>query len=489
MQQDLTVFARFGIVILILFPGFIMNMKRILLLSFAILLAGCTTDYATSVTSTSAQLNGRGTCDPAAGCYGWFSIKGGTQYPSWTKVGIGGPSPAGTTGHDDHVVMSLTPSTTYEFKYCGRDERESTSTEHCGDIHNFRTLPSTATSLNVTAYGATPNDATDDTAAFNSALAAGKTQGKAVYVPAGTFKQAGVITVDSTELFGAGPSSIIDAITPGASTVMLKGTSPRLRNMKLIYLQPDSGTSCPAGSVHRVNAGSATNFEIAYLEVRGAACMGIASQATASDGVVHDNWVHDTWRDGIHMRKANNMQVIHNKVERAGDDSIAISGEGGTMVNPNPGPVPFSNYIHNAKVFDNIILDNVWGKSFNIAAVETAEFKGNYMRQAKQPPFKGTSPLEWRWSCAGIESSTHWNQQESRNVNFHDNIGINCGSMHPDYASWGRYSVNLHADQWGHGPLTIVNNKFWNNNGLGSVGDGGPVFTTNPAPTISGNAP
>jgi hypothetical protein len=32
-----------------------------------------------------------------------------------------------------------------------------------------------------------------------------------------------------------------------------------------------------------------------------------------------------------------------------------------------------------------------------------------------------------------------------------------------------------------------VNNKFWNNNGLGSVGDGGPVFTTNPAPTISGN--
>lgn len=48
-------------------------------------------------------------------------------------------------------------------------------------------IPQPANSLSVTSYGATANDGTDDLAAFTSCVNAAASQGKTVYIPAGTF--------------------------------------------------------------------------------------------------------------------------------------------------------------------------------------------------------------------------------------------------------------------------------------------------------------
>ncbi|MGF7144550.1 subtilase family serine protease [Anaerotaenia torta] len=61
-------------------------------------------------------------------------------------------------------------------------------------------------SLSVTAYGATPNDSTDDLAAFNSCVSAAAAAGKSVYIPEGTFHLGNmwVIRADNITITGAG---------------------------------------------------------------------------------------------------------------------------------------------------------------------------------------------------------------------------------------------------------------------------------------------
>jgi hypothetical protein len=69
--------------------------------------------------------------------------------------------------------------------------------------------------INITDYGATPNDGRDDTAAINSAVAAGTS----IYFPPGSYNYTGQITVPahkSYRFYGEGP---------GVSTILFTGPS------------------------------------------------------------------------------------------------------------------------------------------------------------------------------------------------------------------------------------------------------------------------
>ncbi|MEV0644955.1 discoidin domain-containing protein [Phytomonospora sp. NPDC050363] len=60
-------------------------------------------------------------------------------------------------------------------------------------------------SLSVVDYGANPNGTGDSTAAFQAAVDAGRTQGKVVYIPQGTYFLYDHVIVDQVTLAGAGP--------------------------------------------------------------------------------------------------------------------------------------------------------------------------------------------------------------------------------------------------------------------------------------------
>jgi len=60
-------------------------------------------------------------------------------------------------------------------------------------------------SLSVDDFGAAKNSSTDSTAAFQAAVNAGKSQGKVVYIPEGTYTLFGHVIVDGVTLAGAGP--------------------------------------------------------------------------------------------------------------------------------------------------------------------------------------------------------------------------------------------------------------------------------------------
>ena len=77
------------------------------------------------------------------------------------------------------------------------------------DLADFEQVaaPSTqpANSLSVTDYGAVPNSTADASQAFNNALAAARSQGKVLWVPAGRFEIGSALAVDQTTVRGAGP--------------------------------------------------------------------------------------------------------------------------------------------------------------------------------------------------------------------------------------------------------------------------------------------
>lgn len=78
-----------------------------------------------------------------------------------------------------------------------------------------------ANSLSVTSYGATPNDSTDDLAAFNACVNAAVASGKTVYIPAGTFNLGGMWTINANNITitGAGMwHTNIQFTSPNASS-------------------------------------------------------------------------------------------------------------------------------------------------------------------------------------------------------------------------------------------------------------------------------
>lgn len=67
-------------------------------------------------------------------------------------------------------------------------------------------IPQPSNSLSVTAYGATPDDNSDDLAAFNACVNAAASSGKTVYIPAGKFNLGNMWTInaDNITITGAG---------------------------------------------------------------------------------------------------------------------------------------------------------------------------------------------------------------------------------------------------------------------------------------------
>ncbi|MBC8105623.1 MAG: right-handed parallel beta-helix repeat-containing protein [Anaerolineae bacterium] len=87
-------------------------------------------------------------------------------------------------------------------------DADDAATEYLIDFIDLEAVPAPlekpADALAVTEFGATPNDASDDRAAFLAAITAAKTQKKTVWIPAGQFVVKGAIDVADVVIQGAG---------------------------------------------------------------------------------------------------------------------------------------------------------------------------------------------------------------------------------------------------------------------------------------------
>jgi hypothetical protein len=304
-------------------------------------------------------------------------------------------------------------------------------------------------SLSITDFGATPNDTTDDTAAINRAISAARSQGKGVFVPAGTFRHRAFM-LDGVKMHGTGDNSLLYAPDPTVATIDLRGDNPQLKDLKV---QTPSNTRIVNQDAVRTH--DAIDFLIQNVTVDGSNAAGII-MGVSGPGKVLNNRVINTKADAIHMTDATHDMVVDgNTVRNSGDDMIAV-------VSYRYSPVPLSQNIliqnNNVDDGDTRGITVVGGKNVTIqnnTIGHTPHGAGVYLA-AEEP-----------WNTFGVENILVRNNT----LNFNDGAPEHHGAILA--VAFEGYGPNqrIHIDN------NTINNPFAY--GVALEGDNRSIAVTN----------
>lgn len=189
--------------------------------------------------------------------------------------------------------------------------------------------------LSVTDYGATPNDSTDDLAAFNSCVNAAASSGKTVYIPEGKFNLGGMWTINANNITitGAGmwytnlqftsPNSASGGIslrvtgTIDFSNVYMNSMLRTRYNQNAIYkaFMDNFGTNS------RIHDFWEEHFECGFWVADYA-----HTPAIPADGLIISNGrVRNNLADGINFCQGTKNSTVQNcSVRNNGDDGLAM---------------------------------------------------------------------------------------------------------------------------------------------------------------------
>lgn len=224
--------------------------------------------------------------------------------------------------------------------------------------------------LSIIDFGAKPNDSIDDTVAINTALAAGKSQGKAVRIPAGVFHHSNLIFCDSVQMIGGGDSSELVATNFRRSSIYLRGKKPTITAIKHTFLtagvtRQSHGDSCS------LFVEKSQGFVIENVTVLGSPSSGIlnwGAVGTATDPCLIKNCrVAATLADGIHNTNATNFVRVEGcTVRQSNDDGIAV-----VSYRSNASPS------RNITIINNTVENVNWGRGIAVAGGEFIEILDN----------------------------------------------------------------------------------------------------------------
>src|SRR5262245_29331132 len=114
------------------------------LLPVLVLACSGTTNDVSDVTTTSARLNGTGTCDSGS-CEIFFKYwregdgeSAALMTPTRTLTGL----PLDFTSDYNEVVQGLQPDTLYQYRFCGRESTDASFI--CAQVSTFRTVATSA---------------------------------------------------------------------------------------------------------------------------------------------------------------------------------------------------------------------------------------------------------------------------------------------------------------------------------------------------------
>ncbi|WP_033287788.1 discoidin domain-containing protein [Amycolatopsis jejuensis] len=214
------------------------------------------------------------------------------------------------------------------------------------DLADFEQVAPAATqpagSISVTDYGATPGDATDDSAAFGKALAAGQAQNKTVWIPPGRFEIGTALHIDKTTLRGAGPwYSVLHG-----NNVFNNGNASgniTLADFAVFGSVSQRNDGSPDNAFHGVLG---TGSTVSGLWIQNTKCGLWLMNGASSNLTIENNRILDTQADGVNFDGAvTNSQLRNNYLRNNGDDALALWSNGqadanntianNTVVQPN----------------------------------------------------------------------------------------------------------------------------------------------------------
>ncbi|MGW3998208.1 discoidin domain-containing protein [Amycolatopsis sp. NPDC004772] len=240
-----------------------------------------------------------------------------------------------------------------------------------------------ANSVSVTDYGATANDAGDDAGAFDAAVAAARSQGKEVWIPAGTFTLGHHITVDQVTIRGAGPwysvltgpragifgkgepASCGTPTYPGNPAVPGTSSAVKLFDFAIIG-QVDARVDCDQSNAIGGALGGGSVVQNLWLQHTK---VGLWLDGPFDGLTVSGNRILDQTADGLNLHQGiSNTLVTNNFLRNTGDDGLAMWSEHDAdhhntfSFNTVLLPILANNIAvyggHDNTVSDNVVADN-----------------------------------------------------------------------------------------------------------------------------------
>jgi hypothetical protein len=178
-------------------------------------------------------------------------------------------------------------------------------------------------SLSIEDYGAISGDAADDTAAIESAIAAGSETGQVVWIPAGEYQLHQRLNISNVTLRGAGPWHSILTGLSGKGGFRGVGSDIALVDFAIygdVRYRDDANFD--AGLDGPVGAGSLIqNLWIEHTKV------GVWTDGT--DALITGCRIRDTFADGVNLTAGTRgVLVEHLHVRGTGDDGLAMWSNG-----------------------------------------------------------------------------------------------------------------------------------------------------------------
>jgi parallel beta-helix repeat protein len=202
------------------------------------------------------------------------------------------------------------------------------------------TKPSAA--LSVTDYGATANDASDDSQAFRTGLAAARSQGRELWVPPGRFEIGSALQIDQTTVRGAGQWYTVlhgnNIFNNGSASGNIK-----LYDFAVFGDVTERNDGSPDNAFHGVLGNGSV---VSGLWIQDTKCGLWLMNGASSNVTIENNRILDTQADGVNFDGAvTNSTLRNNYLRNNGDDGLALWSNGqadsgnslvnNTVVQPN----------------------------------------------------------------------------------------------------------------------------------------------------------
>lgn len=185
------------------------------------------------------------------------------------------------------------------------------------------TMP--ANYLPVTSYGATANDGSNDTGAFTSAIAAAQSQGKGVWIPAGTFNLTSQLNIAGVPIRGAGPWYSFLQGAGGLGGLNATGSNTIVADFTIDNAATYRNDCC-------TNPGLEGNFgsgSLVYDVWMDHDKVGMWPNSGTNGLYIVGVRIRDQWADGLNLHAdVHDSRVDNSSIRNTGDDALAMFSEG-----------------------------------------------------------------------------------------------------------------------------------------------------------------
>ena len=178
--------------------------------------------------------------------------------------------------------------------------------------------------VSATSYGATPDNGTDDSAALDSAIAAARSAGTGLWLPAGTYDISRRINVAGVRIRGAGPWYTTLRGANGKGGLFATGSDVHIADLRIlgdVRYRDDANFDTGIEG----NFGTGSSVQNVWIEKTK---VGMWIDSGTRGLLVTGVRIRDTFADGVNIHSdVQDTQLVQSSVRNTGDDGLAMFSE------------------------------------------------------------------------------------------------------------------------------------------------------------------